>query len=128
MGGERVGGSDGRVPGDEDPDLHEGSTGCQDSGGEVLLLLLMTATATAATAARIRRGEKRFTGDQSMTADGLRGLSCEPHDRPPDRISLSCFIRGSVSAWESWWAAAESEQCEGDERLGSVELERDPGE
>ncbi len=80
VGAERVGGPDSRVPGDEDSDLHEGSTGCQDSGGEVLLLFLRTATTTAPMAARIRRGEKRFTADQSMTDDCTRGWSCEPHD------------------------------------------------
>ena len=47
---------------------------------------------------------------------------------PTALMALSCSIRGSVSAWESWWVAAESEQCEGDERLGSVEPEGDPGE
>ena len=43
-------------------------------------------------------------------------------------MSLSCCIRGSFSAWESWWVAAEGEQYEGDEGLGAVEPERDPGE
>ncbi len=43
-------------------------------------------------------------------------------------MSLSCRTCGSVSAWESWWVAAESEHCEGDEWLGTVKSERDPGE
>ncbi len=30
-------------------------------------------------------------------------------------MSLSCSIRGSVSAWELWWVTAEGEQCKGDE-------------
>ncbi len=47
---------------------------------------------------------------------------------PSAVMSLSCSIRGSFSAWESWWVAAEGEHGEGDERLGAVEPERDPGE
>ena len=43
-------------------------------------------------------------------------------------MSLSCCIRGSVSAWESWWVAVEGEHCEGDEGLGAVEPGRDPGD
>jgi len=43
-------------------------------------------------------------------------------------MSLFCCICGSVSAWELWWVAAEGEQGEGDEGLGAVEPERDPGE
>ncbi len=46
----------------------------------------------------------------------------------PAHITLSCWICGSGSAWESWWVAAEGEQCEGDEGLGAVEPERDSGE
>ena len=43
-------------------------------------------------------------------------------------MSLSCRIRGSVSAWESWWVAAEGEQGEGDEGVGTVESECDSRE
>ena len=40
-------------------------------------------------------------------------------------MPLSCRIRGSGSAWESWWVASEAEHCEGYEWFRSVEPERD---
>jgi len=43
-------------------------------------------------------------------------------------MSLFCCTCGSFSAWEPWWVASEGEQGEGDEGLGAVEPERDPGE
>ena len=43
-------------------------------------------------------------------------------------MTLFCWIRGSGSAWEGGWVAAECEECEGDEGFGSVEAERDSGE
>ena len=43
-------------------------------------------------------------------------------------MGLSCCIRGSVSAGESWWVVAEGEECEGDEGFETVEFECDSGE
>ncbi len=42
--------------------------------------------------------------------------------------SLSGRFRGSVSAWEAWWADTEGEHGERDEWLVAVEPERDAGE
>lgn len=58
---ERMRGSDCDVPGDEDPNPHEGSTGDQDSGGSGSLLRPSRAAATPAAAASTRSAEKRFT-------------------------------------------------------------------
>lgn len=56
-----MGGSDGNVPRDEDPDPHEGSTGDQLSGGSVSSdLLSITAITPAAAAMRTKTG-RRFT-------------------------------------------------------------------
>ncbi len=68
MAAERVGGSYCGVPGDQHSDLHEGSTGCQSSVGDGWSLFFNTATTTAVTAAKMRRGGKRFTSRKSMTA------------------------------------------------------------
>ena len=46
----------------------------------------------------------------------------------PANMSLSCWIRGSGSAWEDGWVAPEGEEGEGDEGFGSVEAEGDAGE
>jgi len=43
-------------------------------------------------------------------------------------MALSCRIRGSVSAWELGWVAAEGERGESDEGLGAVEPVGDSGE
>ena len=48
--------------------------------------------------------------------------------RPSAQMTLFCSIRGSVSAWEDGWVAAEGEEGEGDEGFGSVEAEGDAGE
>jgi len=50
--------------------------------------------------------------------------------RPPISapMALSCRIRGSVSAWEPWWVAAEGEERESDEGVGTVESECDSRE